>query len=274
MGRPSNVKPLPVGTSRRSFFKRSGTAAVALASTAAMPISARERESQRALFQHGVASGEPLSDRVILWTRITPQSPRRTVSVKYEVATDPRMRRVVKDGEVRTSVARDFTVKVDVGRLRAGTTYYYRFEVEDEESPIGRTRTLPVGATPRLRMAVVSCSNHAAGYFNAYRQIAARADLDLVVHLGDYLYEYGPNQFGSLRTPEPPREMVTLDDYRLRHAQYKRDADLQAVHRQHPMVCIWDDHEITNDAWVNGAENHTEGAEGVWADRVSAGLKA
>lgn len=177
-----------------------------------MPISARERESQRALFQHGVASGDPLSDRVILWTRITPQSPRRTVSVRYEVATDPRMRRVVKGGEVRTNVSRDFTVKVDVAGLRAGATYYYRFEVEDESSPIGRTRSLPAGGTPRLRMAVVSCSNHAAGYFNAYRQIAARADLDMVIHLGDYLYEYGPNQFGSLRMPEPPREMVTLDD--------------------------------------------------------------
>lgn len=123
-------------------------------------------------------------------------------------------------------------------------------------------------------MAVVSCSNHAYGYFNAYRRVAERADLDLVVHLGDYLYEYGPNQYGSLRTPEPPNEMVTLSDYRKRHAQYKRDTDLQEVHRQHPMVAIWDDHEITNDAWINGAQNHTEGLKGTWAQRVKLGLQA
>ena len=158
--------------------------------------------------------------------------------------------------------------------MRPNTTYYYRFTAQGQDSPIGRTRTLPVGPTDRLRLAVVSCSNHAYGYFNAYRRVAQRADLDLVIHLGDYLYEYGPNVYGSARTPEPPNEMVTLTDYRLRHAQYKRDADLQEVHRQHPMVCIWDDHEITNDAWVGGAENHTEATEGTWARRVAAGLKA
>ncbi|MBQ1764773.1 MAG: alkaline phosphatase D family protein, partial [Aquincola sp.] len=131
-----------------------------------------------------------------------------------------------------------------------------------------------VGQVDRLRMAVVSCSNHAYGYFNAYRHIAERADLDLVMHLGDYLYEYGTNQYGTARATEPAHEIVTLADYRMRHAQYKRDADLQAMHRQHPMIAIWDDHEITNDSWKDGAQNHTEGAEGVWADRVAQALKA
>ena len=274
MGRPSNIKPPPAGSNRRNFFKRSGSVAAALASVAALPLAANAAAPAGPLFQHGVASGDPLADRVILWTRITPQSPRAVVVVRYELATDPAMQIIVKRGTARTGAERDHTVKVDASGLRAGTTYYYRFHAENEASPIGRTRTLPVGATPRLRMAVVSCSNHAAGYFNAYRRIAERADLDLVVHLGDYLYEYGPNQFGNLRTPEPPNEMVTLSDYRGRHAQYKRDADSQAVHRQHPMVCIWDDHEITNDSWVDGAQNHTEGAEGNWAERVNVGLKA
>jgi alkaline phosphatase D len=131
-----------------------------------------------------------------------------------------------------------------------------------------------VGRTASLRMAVVSCSNHAAGYFNAYARIAQRADLDLVMHLGDYLYEYGAAQYGNLRTPEPATEMVTLADYRMRHAQYKRDADSQAMHRQHPLIAIWDDHETANNAWKDGAENHTNGAEGAWADRVAAALQA
>jgi alkaline phosphatase D len=277
MGRPSFIKPSkPAGTSRRGFFQRSGSAAVALASVAALPLGAGARSSREGspLFQHGVASGDPLQDRVILWTRVTPQSPRTVVAVRFEVATDPAFTQTVARGITRTDESRDYTVKVDPARLRPGTTYYYRFIAENETSPIGRTRTLPAGATPRLRIAVASCSNHAAGYFNAYRRIAERADLDLVVHLGDYLYEYGPNTFGNVRTPEPPNEMVTLSDYRLRHAQYKRDADSQAMHRQHPVVCIWDDHEITNDSWVGGAENHTEGAEGTWPGRVAVGLQA
>jgi len=277
MGRPSVIKPrTPAGTSRRGFFQRSGSAAVALASAAALPLGAIARATREGspLFQHGVASGDPLQDRVILWTRVTPQNPSAIVAVRFEVATDPAFTQTVARGVTRTDASRDFTVKVDPARLRPNTTYYYRFSTENETSPIGRTRTLPAGATQRLRIAVASCSNHAAGYFNAYRRIAERADLDLVVHLGDYLYEYAPNVYGSVRTPEPPNEMVTLSDYRLRHAQYKRDADSQAMHRQHPVVCIWDDHEITNDAWVGGAENHTEGAEGTWPERVAVGLQA
>jgi alkaline phosphatase D len=275
MGRPKNVVATPppkTGTSRRGFFGRSGAAAAALASS--LPLLAQASQGSAALFQHGVASGDPLADRVILWTRVSPQSSRAKVAVRCEIALDPALRQVVRRETFVTDAARDFTVKLDAAGLRPGTTYYYRFHAENETSPIGRTRTLPLGAVSRLRFAVASCSNHAAGLFNAYRRIAERADLDFVVHLGDYLYEYGPAQFGSLRTPEPPNEMVTLSDYRTRHAQYKRDDDAQALHRQHPMICIWDDHEITNDAWVDGAQNHTEGAEGTWAERVNVGLKA
>jgi alkaline phosphatase D len=287
MGRPNFIKPLPSGTSRRGFFTKGGSAAVALATVPMLSLAHDDDDDGDddddkgrggVSFEHGVASGDPLARRVILWTRVTPSVQRagrgKRVNVRYVVATDPRLRHVVERGVVRTGPDRDYTVKVDAAGLRPGTTYYYRFEARGVESPVGRTRTLPVGATPRLRLAVVSCSNHAAGYFNAYRRIAERADLDAVIHLGDYLYEYGPNQYGTARTPEPPNEMITLSDYRTRHAQYKRDADSQAVHRQHPMICIWDDHEITNDSWQNGAQNHTEGLEGTWVDRVNVGLQA
>ena len=276
MGRPTLLKARRIGANRRDFFKRSSSAAVALASVPLLPLPSALANSVAtgAVFQHGVASGDPLADRVILWTRVTPPVTRSSVLVDYVLALDPAFTQTVARGRTKTSPDRDYTVKVDALRLSANTTYYYRFSAEGSTSPIGRTRTLPVGTTTRLRMAVVSCSNHAAGFFNAYRRIAERADLDLVVHLGDYLYEYGPNTFGSLRTPEPPNEMVTLSDYRTRHAQYKRDVDAQEVHRQHPMICIWDDHEITNDSWIDGAENHNPVTEGDWTQRVSTGLRA
>ena len=275
MGRPVNPsKPRPAGPSRRGFFQRSGGAALALAGAAALPLQAGAAGRSAPAFEHGVASGDPLTDRVILWTRVTPVQTTRPTLVRFEVATDPGLRRVVLRGNLRTDASRDHTVKVDAIGLQAGTTYYYRFFAGDVASPVGRTRTLPVAPVRRLRLAVLSCSNHAAGLFNAYRRVAERADLDAVLHLGDYLYEYGADEYGSLRTPEPPHEMVTLTDYRQRHAQYKRDADLQELHRQHPMICIWDDHEIANDAWVDGAENHTEGSEGRWPDRVRVGLQA
>lgn len=274
MGRPLVKPPVRKGPNRRQFFRQSGSGTAALAAATLMPLGSAMAAAVANVFQHGVASGDPLSDRVILWTRVTPAAGRGAVPVQYVVARDAALTQVVLRGSTKTHPDRDYTVKVDAAGLQPGTTYYYQFKAEGADSPIGRTRTLPVGQVDRLRMAVVSCSNHAYGYFNAYRHIAERADLDLVMHLGDYLYEYGINQYGTARTPEPAHEMVTLADYRMRHAQYKRDADLQAMHRQHPMIAIWDDHEITNDAWKDGAQNHTEGAEGVWAERVAQALKA
>jgi alkaline phosphatase D len=275
MGHPIQIPPpRPARSSRRAFFLKAASSAVAVPALAALPALAKPARDAGGMFQHGVASGDPLADRVILWTRVSPEGAPSAVVVDYVVATDPALAQVVARGTAKTNPARDYTVKVDPANLQPGTTYYYRFAVGAELSPVGRTRTLPAGATPRLRIAVASCSNHAYGYFNAYRRIAERADLDLVLHLGDYLYEYGPNQYGSVRTPEPPNEMVTLTDYRLRHAQYKRDADLQELHRQHPVVAIWDDHEIANDSWTGGAENHTEGTEGSWPQRVEMGLQA
>lgn len=273
MGRPSKVQPARPGNSRRDFFKRSGAGAVAIA--AAPTLLTTPAEAAAALrFDHGVASGDPLSDRVILWTRVTPAKPRPAVALTYVVATDPALAHVVQRGTAKTNPGRDYTVKVDALRLKPATTYYYRFSCEGVDSPVGRTRTLPTTGVSSLRFAVVSCSNHAYGYFNAYARIAARADLDLVMHLGDYLYEYGAGQYGSVRSPEPAHEIVTLDDYRQRHAQYKRDADAQAMHRQHPLIAIWDDHETANNSWKAGAENHQPATEGDWNARVAAAMQA
>jgi alkaline phosphatase D len=270
MGRPSKVQPAREGSSRREFFKRSGAGAVVVATAA--PLLAEAAAPVR--FDHGVASGDPLADRVILWTRVTPAAARPAVVVQYVVATDPALTQVVARGTSKTNPGRDYTVKVDALGLKPGTTYYYRFTCEGVDSPVGRTKTLPTTGVSSLRFAVVSCSNHAYGYFNAYARIAARADLDLVMHLGDYLYEYGAGQYGNVRTPEPAKEIVTLEDYRLRHAQYKRDADAQAMHRQHPLIAIWDDHETANNAFKTGAENHQPATEGDWAARVAAALQA
>lgn len=267
MGRPQN--PRTKAPSRRDFFRAGGGAALLAAAPLMPAVAAGE------VFQHGVASGDPLADRVILWTRVTPPTPVSSVRVRWYVADDPNFINVVQSGQTLALAARDYTVKLDIGNLLPGRTYYYLFTAVDAVSPSGRTRTLPSGSQAQhLRIAVASCSNHAAGVFNAYRRIAERADLDLVLHLGDYLYEYGDGQYGSLRPTEPASEILTLTDYRTRHAQYKRDADLQEAHRQHPFVPIWDDHESANDAWQGGAQNHDPATEGRWAARRRAALQA
>jgi alkaline phosphatase D len=186
------------------------------------------------------------------------------VTVRWEVARDPRFNHVVARGAARTDARRDHTVKVDATGLEPATTYYYRFAYAGTTSRTGRTRTAPAHqASPEnLRFGVVSCANLQAGWFAAYRHLAARDDLDAVIHLGDYLYEYAPGQYGygqsnkDIRRHEPAREMVDLADYRQRHAQYKRDPDLQELHARHPMIATWDDHEVANDQWRRGAENH------------------
>jgi alkaline phosphatase D len=225
-------------------------------------------------FDHGVASGDPLSDRVILWTRVTPAQD-APVRVRYVVARDPALSDVIASAEVVTDLSRDYTVKVDPQGLAPGTHYWYRFEAGGAQSPVGRTKTLPVGSVERLRFAYTSCSNYSAGYFGVYGRIAERLDLDAVFHLGDYLYESGSSGAEGLnRGHSNGREMVTLDDYRDRHAQYRTDPDLQAMTRQHPLIVVWDDHESTNDSWRDGADNHTEGEEGVWELRKAASIMA
>src|ERR1043166_3651508 len=231
------------------------------------------------LFRHGVASGDPLTDRVMLWTRVTPPAVRSAtgpLDVRWQIARDERLSTIVASGTAQAAGERDYTVKVDVGNLEPGHTYYYAFDTGGERSPIGRTKTLPA-AIDRVRFASVSCSNYPAGYFNVYRCLANRADLDAVIHLGDYIYEFANGVYGdgtsTHRVPQPEKEAITLSDYRARYATYRSDVDLQEAHRQHPFIVVWDDHELANDAWSGGAANHNEG-EGDWPTRQAAAYKA
>jgi alkaline phosphatase D len=230
-------------------------------------------------FNFGVASGDPSSDRVILWTRLdgTPGS-----AVLWEVAEDADFKTPVAHGKSLATAERDMTIKVDVAGLRPGRDYHYRFRTADGVvSPLGRTRTLPVGPTKDVVLAVANCSLYPNGYFNAYGAIAALARVDAVLHLGDYIYEYGgPGTYGMdsavahERPHDPPHDCVTLDDYRRRHAQYKTDPQLQAAHARAPWIVVWDDHESANDSWIGGAENHRPATEGDWNLRKAAAIKA
>ncbi|MDL0432194.1 alkaline phosphatase D family protein [Marinobacter sp. TBZ242] len=233
-------------------------------------------------FNHGVASGDPLSDRVILWTRVTPTEslPRdvETVPVLVTVARDRDMREKVGRFSTTTGPEQDFCVKMDVTGLQPDTWYYYQFAVGQQVSMVGRTRTFPAAGMPveRARFAVVSCSNYAFGLFSVYKAVSEQSDLDFILHLGDYIYEYGPGEYGSFpgRDPLPAHEILTLSDYRQRHAQYKTDTNLQAVHQQFPMICVWDDHESANDSYRSGAENHDEATEGAWTERRGSAVQA
>ncbi|PHR65803.1 alkaline phosphatase D family protein [Alcanivorax sp.] len=223
-------------------------------------------------FLHGVASGDPLSDRVILWTRVTvDRDSGEDVAVTVTVARDLAMQQTVSSYTATASASSDYCVKLDATGLQPDSWYYYQFSVGDQRSPVGRTRTFPASETfiDRARFAVVSCSNYPYGFFSVYRAVANHADLDFVLHLGDYLYEYGAGEYGDFpeRDPQPPHEMITLADYRQRHAQYKTDEDLQAVHQQFPMIAVWDDHESTDNSYRDGAGNHDPLTEGDWTAR-------
>ena len=229
-------------------------------------------------FTHGVASGEPGPDRALLWTRwVNPRDGDTRLSA--EVAATPDFARVVAGGEVLTGPWRDHTAKLFVGGLSPGRTYYYRFVAPDGgRSPTGRFRTLPAGRTDRFRIGVFSCSNIGFGWFNAYAHAVASDAIDVALHLGDYLYEYGPGGydragFERVALIDPPHETLTLADYRLRYACYRADPDLQALHRAFAVIASPDDHELANDVWEGGAQNH-QPDEGDWAMRKAAALQA
>jgi alkaline phosphatase D len=274
---PGTAKIVPVSISRRDFLLTTA------ASAAALPLMVRAQTAASPpgrLFRHGVASGDPLTDRVMLWTRVTPADARRTtgaISVRWRIATDETLAQVVAGGTAQAAPARDFTVKVDAGTLQPGRTYYYAFDAAGEQSPVGRTKTLPPRGVERLRLASVSCSNYPAGYFNVYRAIANRSDLDVVLHLGDYIYEFANGVYGdgsgSGRVPIPAGEATRLADYRGRYATYRSDIDLQDAHRLHPFVVVWDDHEIADNASVTGAPLHTA-KYGSWATRWTEAYQA
>lgn len=228
------------------------------------------------LFSHGVASGDPMADRVILWTRVTTaelaEKPEE-LDVFWEIASDDKFADRANAGTTKTSKERDWTVKVDADLLAAGQTYFYRFWLQGQGSTVGRTKTAPTGEVSSLRFGVCSCARYAAGFYVGYRALAKHDDLDAVLHLGDYMYESGG---GGARPNDPPHETVTLSDYRRRYAHQRKDGDLQLLHATHPMIAVWDDHETANNSHRDGAGQggHDAAKQGPWKDRKEAGIAA
>src|SRR4030095_9193496 len=248
-----------------------GAGALAVPGTAAALASARG-------FTHNVASGEPSQNSVLLWTRYV--SPGET-KLAAEVSTSDGFDRVIAGGEAAASPDRDHTAKVTVSGLEPNLWYYYRFRAPNgETSPVGRTRTLPDGPVGRFALGVFFCSTLPFGWFNAYGHAAGRHDLDLIVHLGDYLYEYQRGRYPEAdealpgRLIDPASEIFHLADYRLRHAAYRADPALRRLHQTFPMVAMWDDHESANNSWRDGAENHQPATEGAWQSRKAAAVRA
>lgn len=266
--------------SRREFIVRVSSVSAVVAAGGALsacggdddPVQAPQPPAPQARFDFGVASGDPLADRVILWTHARFADSDADVPLTYEVADDATFATLVASGPATASAATGFTAKADATGLAAGREYYFRFRAGPHVSGVGRTRTLPAGAVNEVKLAVFSCSNYPAGFFNVYAE-GARSDAQFAIHLGDYIYEYGADGYASAgaqqlgRVSDPATEILTLADYRRRHAQYRSDIDLRNLHARMPMIAVWDDHELTNDAWKDGAENHTEGAEGSFAAR-------
>lgn len=260
--------------SRRETIAGIGTAAIA--SGVPLDLFAAPRGIDP-VFRHGVASGDPDATSVVLWSRVAASG---QVQVRWELAEDAAFARIAASGQFPTGPERDFTVKPLARGLKPGTRYWYRFSLGDAVSPVGRTRTLPDGRLDRLGLALASCSNYAFGYFNAYDAIARDPAVDYVLHTGDYIYEYGAKEWGAAtarrlgRIHEPAHEIVSLEDYRTRHAQYKSDAGSQAMLAAHPLLACWDDHESTNNPWTGGAQNHQSEREGDWAMRRAAAIRA
>lgn len=230
-------------------------------------------DSLLAPFYHGVASGDPTTHSVILWTRITVDTI-EAPSVNWRMATDTLFTSVIASGAEITNAENDFCIHVDVSGLNANTTYYYQFTFNGFHSLTGRTKTLSDGDNDSMRFAIVSCASLNAGYFNVYEILKNRNDFDAVLFLGDYIYEYETEGYGfnatADRAYEPEEEIISLEAYRTRHSQYKLDEQLRLLHQNFPFICIWDDHEFADNAYNNGAVNHQPVSEGDWSDRVAA----
>jgi alkaline phosphatase D len=263
-------------SSRRTFMLRLAGAAAGVTLSSGL-VGCFDNASPQ--FLYGVASGDPLADRVILWTHVKFPDGDDDVLLRYEVASDNAFRNIVASGDARATAAAGHTVKVDATGLSAGNTYYFRFRFGDVMSPVGLTRTLPASSAATVSMAVMSCTNYPAGRLHVYAEVA-RSQAHYAIHLGDYLYEYAADGYASEsaaalgRVSEPAHEILTLADYRRRHAQYKSDPDSKTLHAAMPMIAVWDDHEIANDAFKDGAENHDSTTEGAWAARREAALQA
>lgn len=267
----------PPAIARRQALTLIGGGAAAAAT---LPLSAPAQAADGDVFAHGVASGDPAADGAVLWTRLTTARTDDAVRLTWHVATSADGP-AVRTGRVAARAVADHTAKVEVGGLRPGRDHWFWFTgPAGVRSPVGRFRTLPVGATDQVVLAVASCQLYPGGLFNAFADIAALPRVDAVVHLGDYIYEYGVDGFGGDigrrigRLPDPPHEIVTLADYRRRHAQTKADPDLQAAHARTAFICVWDDHEVANDGWIGGAENHDPATEGDWSRRKAVAMQA
>lgn len=226
-------------------------------------------------FYHSVASGDATSDKVIIWTRITTEA--TSPNVIWRVAKDSFFQHIVDEGIFTTDASKDYTVKIDVQDLEPDTWYFYEFEDESGRlSQRGRTKTLPTSNVSNFRFALTSCSSYSHGFFNVYDRISERNDINAVIHLGDYIYEYGLNEYGKHpnRRAVPENEIVSLSDYRTRYSQYRLDTMLQKLHQQYPFYNIWDDHEFANNSWRDGAQNHNPSRQGDWGTRSSAALQA
>ncbi len=261
-----------------------------LAASTALPLAACGRvdapqqfnsgqSEETSTFAHGVASGDMTANSAIIWTRVSGKTAEAGAVVQWEISTNEDFDAPAASGAAIAYSENDWTVKVDVKDLKPGCLYYYRFKSDETLSQAGRLKTLPETATNTVRFAVVSCTNWEAGFFNVYDHIARDDSFDAVLHLGDYFYEYGHGGWGGSagkaigRAHEPATELLSLADYRTRHAQYRTDPNLQAMTAAHALLPIWDDHETANDSWTGGAQNHNEG-EGSWSDRKAAALRA
>lgn len=245
-----------------------------------------DKKSISMSFSHGVASGDPLSDRVIIWTRALPDDVNKhdSLSVRFEVSTDENFKNLTNDGDVTVKLEGDFILKVDVTNLKPATQYFYRFKSNGITSVVGKTKTLPTATADiaKVKLAVFSCANYPAGFFNAYHSAAQIPDLDAAVHLGDYIYEYAMGGYATENAQAIGRtlpadnnvEIVTLADYRKRYALYRTDTALQLLHQMLPMIVVPDDHEITNDTYIDGAENHNPATEGDFTARKINALRA
>lgn len=265
---PAGLTALPLApVTRRGLFTLAG----ASAAFAASPSVARSFGSG---FSHGVASGEPQADSVLLWTRFVGEA---ETPLEWQVSESADFATVLSEGSAVASPDRDWCAKAVASGLSPDRWYYYRFVAPDGTmSDTGRTRTLPDGPTAAFRLAVFSCSNFGFGWFNAYGHAAEADDCDLALHLGDYIYEYGagtypsPGEAHPMRPLNPASEIVALADYRLRYATYRADPDLRRLHQVMPMISVWDDHESANDSWKDGAQNHQPETEGEWEVRKAA----
>ncbi|MDY0051327.1 MAG: alkaline phosphatase D family protein [Aliarcobacter sp.] len=272
---------------RRDFLKVSALSFCTLVVSTGITACSSSSNSTNVSFLHGVASGDPLTNSVIIWTRLTPSDSIDELNLNYEVSKSDTFATLSHSGSLTTKKTEDYTVKIDLQNLEENTVYYYRFKSNNKISIVGKTKTLS-SSPSQVKFAVFSCSNYPNGYFNSYNEVSKIEDIDVVLHLGDYIYEYGMYEKDGI-TPayatnnavsinrvlekDNDTELLTLDDYRKRYAIYHTDEGSISIHKNLPFITIWDDHEVANDIYKDGAQNH-DSTEGDFETRKLAALQA